>query len=100
MANDETLNRRPKRDPNGRVLDLMNMDPAEARELHDAFVEAFDALGDDETPVDDGPMRDRYGRPIQAAPWKQLDFGGDPFPMELFDLMEMLPYGDDEETKR
>lgn len=39
---------RPKRDPNGRVIDLAKLDPSEAQELHDALVEAFDALDDDD----------------------------------------------------
>lgn len=63
--------------------------------------EAIRIVGEYDGPVilgqhEDVPMRDRDGNPIQAAPWKPLDFGGGPMPLELFDMMEMLPAFDGE----
>lgn len=58
---DGPMTKRPKRDPNGRVIDLAKLDPAEARELHDALVAAFDALGDDDTPKFSPQADDYYG---------------------------------------
>jgi len=58
---DGPMTKRPKRDPNGRVIDLAKLDPAEAQELHDALVEAFDALGEDDKPQFSPQADDYYG---------------------------------------
>ncbi|RWR13801.1 hypothetical protein [Paenirhodobacter populi] len=45
---------------------------------------------------EDAPMRDRDGNPIVAAPCEPLDFGGEPLPSDVFDMVEMLPAFDGE----